>query len=388
LDFIKKIVQNRKIKKAGLTEIEYNLLHKFDKSRPTKSAIKQKLQKDGVAKSLFSITVKDYSEKLIDKLIYLGIYRSYKSRYSLTTKGEKMLATIGKPVKNKLYDKINSPNTSAAITISIWFFISLFQITFGIIARSYGLLSIGFLILLKIAIPILSWSASNKKVTKNIAKIISASFLIIGIPMVIIGISKIFSISFVGRSLVTTATAVISATTLALLLNFQNRVIQKQLMFSLAFLNNKTSKFFLISTIVGAVSLASYIGIPLLDPAIMLVIGCSFLFNGIIILRKIKDKKNEQRAILINWFQYLSSKTRKKFFELWLKKIIAEKPVLKSEILIIFKKNFGADKTSLFLNMYINIAYDDYFQKRLDRYLAHLLYANVIEIKNDKFQIK
>ena len=172
MDFIKKIVQNRKIKKAGLTETEYKLLHKLDKSRPTKSTITQELYNDKVAKSLFSITVKGQAQKTINNLISLGIYRSYKSRFSLTTKGEKLLTAIGEPIENKFHDKTLSPNSSAAITISTWFVISLVQITIGLISKSYGLFSVGLIILLKIACAILSWTAANKNSTKNITKII------------------------------------------------------------------------------------------------------------------------------------------------------------------------------------------------------------------------
>lgn len=388
MNFIKKIIQNRKIKKAGLTEIEYILLHKFDKTRPTKSTIKQELYNHKVAKYLFSITVKEYSDQIIEELISLGIYRSYKSRYSLTTKGEKLLTLIGTPIKSKLYDRTQAPNTSAAITISIWFFISIFQIITGLMAKSYGLFALGFLILLKVSFPILSWMADNKKTATNITKIISTSFIIAALPLVIIGISQIISISFVGRSLVTLVAALSSSIALGALYIFQNQVIKKNIMFSLSFLNNKTYKFFIFSLVVGVIALASYAGIPLLDPAIMLLIGASFLNNGIMILKDIKKKTNTQKDILTNWFQYLSKGARKRFFDHWLRKIIKEKPVLKSEIISIYKKNFGSNKTSLFLNMPINIAHDDFFQIQLDRYLAHLLYAEVIIIENDKFQIK
>ena len=263
MDFIKKIFQNRKIKKTGLTETEYKLLHKLDKSRPTKSTITQELYNEKIAKSLFSITVKEQAQKTIDNLISLGVYRSYKSRYNLTTKGEKLLTAIGKPIENKFHNKTLSPNSSASITVSTWFFISLVQIIIGLIAKSYGLFSVGLIILLKISFPILSWATTNKKTTKNITKIISASFLIAGIPMVIIGIIRLFNTSFIDRSLVATATALLSALALGLLIIYQNQVLKKKLMFSLAFLNNKTTKFFLLSLTVVVAALASFFGIPL-----------------------------------------------------------------------------------------------------------------------------
>jgi len=379
---LKKLPARMRIRKLGLSSLDLRILTRLSEGSAHLTSLLPLIGEK--PPELISITAGQYLSKTLKTLTQRDLLLSSSEGYRLSAHGKEVLRRIP-----PAYRRTGEPSSAfaSAATIILYLAAGLAALILFFISGSGELLAISVVALNYILSFLIAWKGLGAPREKLTAKAIACMSLISGFGLAAIGVESLFS-PFIVRQLVYITLTIILVCVLGLafarLARIQFLLGQKYASFSSIALSEAARRHAWLCFGAALFCLCSYLSLHFVVSFFIIACGFSLLIRS---ARMIEAglKCPSVRLALVRWFEQLSRYSRELFFQIWLEKLLSERPLTKEEIISIYTYHFIKQKTPYFDKIMLDLSRDAWFITNLDTLLGYLLFDKRIRIINDRF---
>ncbi|MDR2734087.1 MAG: hypothetical protein LBC99_05500 [Spirochaetota bacterium] len=379
---LKKLPARMRIRKLGLSNLDLRILTRLSQSPAHLSALLPLAGEKSL--ELISITIGQHFSKTLKGLAQRDLILPSGEGYRLTAHGKEVLRRIP-----PAYRRIREPTSAfaSAATIILYLAAGLAALILFFISESGELLAASIMFLNYILSFLITWKGLNSPREKLTAKAIACMSLVSGIGLAAIGVESLFAPFIVRQLLYITLTIILLCglgIAFAYLARIQLMLGQKYASFSSVALSESARHYAWLCFGAVLFCLCSYLSLHFVVSFFMIACGFSLLIrSGRMIESALKC--SSVRLAFIRWFEQLSRHSRELFFQIWLEKLLGERPLTKDEIVSIYTYHFVKQKTPYFDKVMLDLSRDAWFITNLDTLLGYLLFDKRIRIIDDRF---